>query len=266
MFDLLLHGSSAYGRLISDVGGQRRRISFVRIIKMRRTNWKTVSTLVTMIVVAGCQDNLVSVPQNTSSAPTSMLMAPQGMPQISLDRHSSDGGSDGSDVDFTVTPNGGTFYIGKHAVVFPARSICDPDKSSYGEGTWDSPCTALKGAMKIHASVRSAKLGIWIDFKPSLRFVPSNDPRQWVYLFMNTPDVIGAKDLSKYSMLFAPSLGAKGIDDAAGDATLRTYIDTRTGTTMRRIEHFTGYMTSSGRSCDPSSESDCYPTSGDMLQ
>lgn len=224
---------------------------------MRRTNWKTVSTLVTMIVVAGCQDNLVSAPQNTSSAPVSMLMAPQGLPQLSLDRHS----SDGIDVDFTVTPNGGVFNLGQHAVVFPAHSICDPDRSSYGERTWERPCTALKGEVMIHATVRTTVTGTWIDFKPSLRFVPSNDSRQWVYLFMNTPNVIGAKDLSKYAMLFAPVLGQKGVDDAVYNHTLATLINTKTGTSWRRIEHFTGYMTSSGRSCD--SDSGCSP---DALQ
>lgn len=208
---------------------------------MRRTNWKTVSTLVTMIVVAGCQDNVVSAPQSTSVAPASMMMAPQGRPQLSLDENS----SDNIDVDFTVTPNGGVFSVGKHAVVFPARSICDPDRSSYGPGTWDSPCVALKGVLKIHASVRTDKLGTWIDFKPSLRFVPSNDSRQWVYIFMYTPNVIGAKDLRRNSILFAPAMGAQGIDDTGTDASLRTYVDTRAGISERRIKHFTGYMTSS---------------------
>src|ERR1035437_156041 len=222
---------------------------------MRRTNWKTVSALVTMIVVAGCQDNVVSAPQSTSAAPASMMMAPEGRPQLSLESNS----SDNVDADFTVTPSGGVFFLGKHAVVFPARSICDPERSSYGAGTWDSPCTALKGALRIHASVRTATLGTWIDFKPSLRFVPSNDSRQWVYIYMYTPNVIGAKDLSKYSILFAPAIGAQGIDEAAANASLRTYVDTWGGITMRRIQHFTGYMNSSGRSCDPNTERDCTP-------
>ena len=222
---------------------------------MRRTNWKTVSTLVTMIVVAGCQDNLVSAPQSASVAPASIMLAPEGRPQLSL------GGTaaDNDDIEFTVTSNGGVFLLGNHAIVFPARSICDPDKSSYGDGTWDSPCVPLKGSLKIHASVRSAKLGTWVDFKPSLRFAPSDDSRQWVYMYMYTPNAVGAADLSGFSILFAPAMGAQGIDDAASDASLRTYVDTHGGLTMRRIKHFTGYMTSSGRSCDPLLETDCYP-------
>ena len=222
---------------------------------MRRTNWKTVSTLVTMIVVAGCQDNVVSAPQGTSVAPASIMLAPDGRPQFSLAGNAS--GND--DVEFTVTSNGGVFLLGNHAVVFPARSICDPDKSSYGEGTWDSPCVPLKGALKIHATVRSAQLGTWVDFTPSLRFVPSNDSHQWVYMYMNAPSAVGAADLSGFSILFAPAMGAQGINDAISDPSLRTYVDTHSGLTMRRIKHFTGYMTSSGRSCDPAVEAGCYP-------
>ena len=220
---------------------------------MRSFNWKTVSTLVTMMAVAGCQEN-VSAPQNGSSAPAPLALAPASAPQLNR------GGPDADDVDFTVTPNGGVFLLGKHAVVFPARSICDPSVSSYGAGTWDTPCVALKGALKIHATIRTAKLGTWVDFSPSLRFVPSDDSSQWVYIYMYTPGAIGATDLSKYAILWAPEIGANGVNDAAGDYTLRTYIDTKSGIGMRRIKHFTGFGTSSGRSCDPSVETGCLPT------
>jgi len=221
---------------------------------MRSFNWKTVSTLVTMMAVAGCQES-VSAPQGGSAAPASMMLAPAGSPQLSLG-----GKAEASDdVDFTVTPNGGIFVLGNHAIVFPARSICDPSASTYGPTTWDSPCVALKGALRIHAKIRTAKLGTWVDFSPSLRFVPSTDEKQWVYIYMYTPGVIGATDISKYSILWAPAIGANGVNDAAGDLSMRTYVDTKSGVAMRRIKHFTGYITSSGRSCDPAVEPDCYP-------
>jgi hypothetical protein len=213
---------------------------------MRRTNWKTVSTLVTMIVIAGCQEGVVSAPQSDSAAPASMMMAPQGAPQLSLSGHS----SNNVDVDFTVSPAGGVFFVGKNAVVFPANSICDPSVSSYGAGTWNDECVPLATSLKIHARVRTAKAGTWVDFKPSLRFVPSDDSRNWVYMFM----------ASKNSILFAPSLGALGVDEASADATVRTYLDSHGDVTLRRIKHFTGYMTSSGRSCTEG-EPDCYPAS-----
>lgn len=214
---------------------------------MRRTNWKTVSTLVTMIVVAGCQEGVVSAPQNDLAGPVSRMMAPEGAPQLSLAGLS----SDNADVEFTISPAGGVYFVGKNAVVFPANSICDPSKSSYGAGTWDDECVPLTTPLKMHAKVRTAKAGTWVDFKPSLRFVPSNDSRNWVYMFM----------ASSHSILFAPSLGAVGVDDASADATVRTYLDSHGGVTLRRIKHFTGYMTSSGRSCNEG-DPDCYPVSG----
>jgi hypothetical protein len=208
-----------------------------------------------MVVIAGCQDNVVSAPQSSSAVPVSMMMAPSGSPRLSLV------GSANADVDvdFTVNEKGGVFFLGNGAVVFPARSICDPAKSSYGPGTWDSPCTALKGSLKIHATIRTAKLGTWIDFSPALRFVPSDDSRDWVYLYMSAPNSFGAKDLSKYAILYAPTLGAKGIDESLTNASLRTYVDSWRGVTMRRIQHFSGYIGSSGRACDPATETDCYP-------
>ena len=216
---------------------------------MRSLNWKTVSTLVTMIAVAGCQES-VSAPHGSSTDPVAMMLAPAGSPQLSLDGKAQ---ADG-DVDFTVTPNGGSFLLGNHAIVFPAGSICDPAVSSYGAGTWGDACVALKGAVRIHATIRTTQLGTWVDFSPSLRFAPSNDTKQWVYLYMYTPNVIGATDLSKYSILWTPGIGKSGVNDVVDNPTLKTYVDTKSGISMRRIEHFTGYLTSSGRTCDPAVE------------
>ena len=210
---------------------------------MRRTNWKTVSTLVTMIVVAGCQESVVSAPQSASST----MLAPEGAPQLSL----SHGSSGNADVDFTVTPAGGVFFLGRNAIVFPANAICDPATSSYGAGTWEEACSPLSTPLKIHATVRTATAGTWVDFKPSLRFVPSDDSHKWVYMYMS----------SKNAILFAPALGAQGVDDASADATVKTYFDSHNGYTLRRVKHFTGYMTSSGRSCNQG-DPDCYPVEG----
>lgn len=222
---------------------------------MRRTNWKTVSTLVTMLVIAGCTDSVVTSPEATSGSTAPMMMAPTGSPQLSLGGASSGNTS----ADFTVGPQGGTFFIGNNAVVFPAKAICDPALSSYGPGTWDSPCEALSKPITIHAEVRTAKLGTWVDFTPALRFAPSTQSQKWVYLYMYTPGVIGATDISKFGILYAPSLGAKGIDEAALDPTVKTYVDSWGGLTMRRIKHFSGYLGSSGKACDPALETDCYP-------
>lgn len=219
---------------------------------MRSLNWKTVSTLVTMLLIAGCSDRATG-PSAGSSAPVSMMMAPTDAPQLGLNGQ----GGGNTSADFTVGPWGGTYLVGNHAVVFPAGSICDPASSSYGPDTWNDSCRAATTPIRIHAEVRTTKAGTWVDFTPSLRFVPSNSPAKWVWIFMYTPQVTGASDLSRANILFTSGLGASGIDESATDATLRTYVDTRSGISMRRIKHFSGYSNSSGRACDPATESDC---------
>src|SRR5688500_18959224 len=101
---------------------------------MRRINWKTVSTLVTMLVIAGCSDTSISSPPGTGAAPVAMMLAPDGAPSMSIPGDAPANTS----ADFTVTAAGGAFIIGNHAVIFPDNAICDPEKSSYGKGTWDS--------------------------------------------------------------------------------------------------------------------------------
>ena len=226
---------------------------------MRSNNWKTVSTLVTLFVIAGCSERAVTAPEAASDAPAPMMMAPDGRPSLGLNGNQN---GNNTSADFVVGPQGGVFYAGNNAVIFPARSICDPAKSSYGAGTWDAPCEPLNKPITIHAEVRTAKLGTWVDFSPSLRFVPSTDSKKWVYIYMYNPSVVGASDISKFKILYAPTLGAQGVDEEAWDPTIRTYVDTWGGITMRRAKHFSGFMNSSGRSCDPAVETGCLPSGG----
>lgn len=232
--------------------------SHLRVFPMRRPNWKTVSTLATLLVLVGCQDRVSSPSLESPTAPASpatMRLAPSGHPELSLS-----GGSLGNtSADFTVTPSGGTFFAGNHVVIFPARSICDPESSTYGDGHWDEPCSPVRGNVNVHAEVRSDALGhVWVDFTPALRFVPSDNPSHWVWMIMYSPAAIGATgDLGKFNILYARSIGGETLDESAIDATMRTYVDTRLGLSMRRAKHFSGFMTSSGRACDPATESDC---------
>lgn len=218
---------------------------------MRRTNWKTVSTLVTMAVVVGCADNGISTPRSVSVAPAPMMLAPDGRPQLSL------AGALPSTLtaDFTITPAGGVALVGNHAVVFPANSVCDPATSGYGAASWDAPCTPLTKAITVHASVSGSS----VDFTPSIRFVPSSDASRWVWLFLYTPSAIGRTgDLSAFNIYYAPTAGGALVDETSSDPTLRTYVDTRSGVSVRRVKHFSGY-TSSAR-CDPAVDPSCSPT------
>ena len=218
---------------------------------MRQRNyWVVVANVAVLAALAGCSDNTFIAPTaqhsaSTASAPTTMMMAPAGRPSLSLM-----GGSPVNTAsDFTVGPQGGVFFVGNHAVVFPKSSICDPATSTYGE--WDADCRTIGKPLQIHAVVRNENGRAWVDFSPELRFAPSADPSRWVWMYMYTPDARGAQgDLSRFNILYAQSIGGVTVDDAASDPTLRTYVDTRTGISVRRIKHFSGYTASAGRDCE----------------
>jgi hypothetical protein len=211
---------------------------------MRRPSRYTAGPLIVLLALAGCQDGVVS-PETSkfdapgASAPAPMRLAPQGRPTLSL----SGGLADSTSVDFVVGPNGGVFYTGNHAVVFPSQSICDPATSSYGPGTWDQPCSPLQTSLKVHAEVRRANGVTSVDFSPSLRFVPSTSSLKWVWMLMYTPDAIGAtSNLTAFNILWASRPGGTAVDEAVADTSLRTYVDTFQGLSLRRIKHFSGYQ------------------------
>lgn len=151
---------------------------------------------------------------------------------------------DSTSADFTVTPTGGTFRMGKHAIWFPAYGICDPVTSSYGMGTWDQPCTPLNRSIQIRAEVRNIDGREWVDFTPALRFVPASRYDRWVWIYMRADDALDpTRDVN---ILYTPGFGQEGIDESLDDATLRPYVSG--GYVYRRIKHFSGYMVASGRS------------------
>ena len=221
---------------------------------MRRLNWKTVSTLIAMIAVAGCQENIAS-PAISPSGPAALSRAPQSRPNFSL---SYDASAQNATADFTVGVSGGLFAVGNHAVYFPANVICDPATSSYGVGSWDDSCTVLKGSISIHAESRMVNGKPWIDFTPALRFAPSANPARWVWLYMSMPGV-SSSNLSQFNILYAPTIGGPAYDEALTDPTLRTYIGHDMG--LRRIKHFSGY-TWTGNSCEPGTDCGAGDNSG----
>ena len=215
---------------------------------MRRIRWVTVAPLCAFAVLAGCSDRVVSpIEAPAVAAPTSISLAPEGRPRLELNG----GLPDSTAVDFSVGPSGGVFYTGNHAVFFPAQSVCDPATSSYGPSTWDQPCTPLQAPLRVHAEIRRRDGKTWVDFSPSLRFVPSTSPSRWVWMLMRTPEAVGATgDLSRFNILWASGIDGATVDETPEDPTLRTYVDTWQGISMRRIKHFTGYLSGSGKSCD----------------
>lgn len=154
---------------------------------------------------------------------------------------------DSTSVDFTVTPSGGMFVLGKHAVFFPDHGICDPATSSYGPGEWDAPCTPLDAPMKFHAEVRASANGeTWVDFTPAVRFVPTTDPNRTVWMMMKVGTDVTAENYSGFGMLWMPNgVTTEVVNEAATDSTLRTYIDIQRDVVFRRVKHFSGYLVGS---------------------
>jgi hypothetical protein len=225
---------------------------------MRRNYWVVVASALVISVLTGCSDTVVAPAAAPSvalsSAPTSTMLAPAGRPTLALSTTATS--LQNGTTQFTVNPAGGVFYVGGHAVVFPAHSICDPAASSYGPTEWDKPCTVLNRKLTITATVRTVGGEKSVDFSPELRFVPSDKPARWVWIFINTPEARGASDLARFNILFAEYIGAPPVNDAASDPTLRTYVDPWLGVSYRRIKHFTGYYVNAGFTCDPNVE-DC---------
>ena len=223
---------------------------------MHRTSRLAVGPLLLLLGLAGCRDGVVSPTESPAlappkAAPAPMSLAPQGRPRLAL----SGGLPDSTAVDFYVGPGGGVFYAGNHAVVFPAGSVCDPATSTYGPGTWDDACSPLQSSLKVHAEVRRRDGMTAVDFTPALRFVPSTNSSKWVWIVMYSPEAKDATgDLSRFNILYARTIGATPVDETASDATLRTYVDTWSGVSIRRIKHFSayeqGYGVGAGRTCD----------------
>jgi hypothetical protein len=226
-------------RQSSSLTGPPERHPLIAGLHMRRNYWVVVANVVVMAVLAGCSDNIVAPSAAPNAAPASMMFAPADRPSLSLNGNKKHNDA----TDFTVGPQGGVFYLGNHAVAFSPNAVCDPAVSNYGSAFWDAPCSTLTTPITIHATVKKLAGRSWVDFQPDLRFSPAAT----VWMFMYTPSAKGAKDLSAFNIFFAESIGGTLVDDAKDDPTLRTYVDPKSGTSFRRIKHFSGYTASGGR-------------------
>lgn len=202
---------------------------------MRRATTLTFAALALGFVAAGCGRDVMA-PQR--------VPVPVGAPRpdVIVDRIAPDSMS----ADITVTPTGGTFVLGKHAIHFPANSICDPRTSTYGPTEWDAPCAVLTEPIQIHAEIRHRDGYQWIEFTPNLRFVPTNDPYQYVWLYMKSEQAQDPDVLSRFAILWAPDDSMFAVDESATDPTLTTYLWRDGGVLFRRIKHFSGYQGSDG--------------------
>ena len=210
---------------------------------MRSLIFRGVASLATLAALAGCGD-AVAPGGASDHGPALASIARTGIrnADIIVDHMASDSLS----ADITVTPTGGWFRLGNHGIFFPDHAICDPATTAYGHEHWDAPCEPLDEPIQIHAEVRTQDGRSWVDFTPSLRFVPSADSTQWVQIYLYSDAAFDPDNLPDLTILWSETIGGEAIDESLDDSTLRTFVDVEQGIAFRRIKHFTGYSISSG--------------------
>ncbi len=167
---------------------------------------------------------------------------PAGAP--SLDVITNSVAADSMSADVTVTPSGGMFVLGNNAVYFPANSICDPATSTYGPGHWDDACDPLTQPIGFHAEVRRNAAGqSYVDFMPAVRFVPTTNSSQIVWMMMKIGTDVTAANYASFGIQWMPN-GTPDVtvNEGASDASLKTYVDVTRGIAFRRVKHFSGYI------------------------
>lgn len=168
---------------------------------------------------------------------------------------------------FVVGASGGAFSIGGlYSLNFPANSVCDPARSTYGPTEWNNDCITLDAGqtVTIRATLAFTSSGLAIDFSPALRFSPATQVTISTNVFSSL--ITANRDyfaknpsaLNPLAILYSPTLGATGSSDYTGDASVVTHVDLTTGLIWRRVKHFSGYSMTSGEACEPAPDNpDC---------
>lgn len=185
---------------------------------------------------------LVNAPADAPVLPGSI--APGGASTVKADivmmPSSSSRHGDTTVVTFSVSPSrDGIYPIGRHWIFFEEDAICDPARSTYGQGYWNHSCRSSSSAILVTAKVYADAEGRpVVSFDQHLRF----NPRKRVILHM-TVDIAG---VSEPKILWFRDASQLPVDESAQDAAMVT----RQGDqllTYRRIKHFSGYTVSTGR-------------------
>ncbi len=137
------------------------------------------------------------------------------------------------------------FYLGSgNSLTFPAHSLCDVNKSSYGPTEWDKPCTLATQALTVNAKAWLDRSGhARVDFDQHVRFAPSANPANWVVLTF--ADLQASLD-PFFNILYCPTATSSCYDESKLDPSLLTVRDPITGRVTRRIKHFSGYNVAAG--------------------
>jgi hypothetical protein len=223
------------------------------------------------LAVLGCSDSSLG-PSHSTARSFTLNAAP------SLDLNPSTTFSGFKSTTITLTSAGGTFSIGNglFTIKIPANAVCDPTVSSYGEGTWDSPCTTLAAGQALTATVTygytSSNVPV-LDVAPGIRFSPTSVVTLGTTAYASSITANSSyyasnpQALHYFGMYYTPDLGSTGYTDAGKDNSLVTHVNLSTGFVWRRVKHFSGYNIVTGLPCDPSPDDpNCVDDGGPDVQ
>ncbi len=146
----------------------------------------------------------------------------------------------------TINPQQDTYYYlgAGNSLVFPAGSLCDPWKSTYGPGQWDAPCTPAYWPLTVNVTAWVDAAGhARVDFDKHIRFVPTTNPAKMVVITF--ADLQASLD-PFFNILYCPTSSSACVDEALTDPSLLTVRNPVTGKVTRRIKHFSGYNVAAG--------------------
>lgn len=213
-------------------------------------NQRLLLSVLSLAVLAASCGREVSAPDAT------LAVDPQ--PQLAL----KDGA--GYTAQFVIRGARGTVFTdGVNTLTFPAGSVCDPSKSSYGPGEWDKPCPALASDLTITVKTTVANGRVNLDFSPSIRF----NPRRPVTLVVKNDAIKTVGTAGSWAIFYNIGDG-KLVDEALTDPSVVTYVDRTNGVAWRRIKHFTGFNVALGMvdDCTPYVDPGCVPVDGTTVE
>ena len=146
---------------------------------------------------------------------------------------------------FTILPGVTSWEkFGEHVLVIPANAVCDPGKSKYGSAYWDTPCEPTRRPIDVTATWGTVDGRAVISFSEELRFVPSNNEKDWVKLSLKD-----SKDIDPrlyYTILWFDRDLKAWVDESATDPTLKAKLNPSGNLVTRRLKHFSEYALWSG--------------------
>jgi hypothetical protein len=206
------------------------------------TNVARLGLLALVASMAACSDSMT---EPTVQAPEATAQWQHGGGSTqSLSR------TDTTRFSIMIDPSRKTIYdLGEgNTLTFPEGSLCDPNKSSYGEGEWDKPCTKATKPLTVNVKAWLDRYGhARIDFDKEVRFVPSNYMSQWVVI---TFDDYEASLDPMFNILYCATPRSTCKDESKKDYTLLPMKNPITRKIQRRIKHFSGYNVAAGRDED----------------